>query len=435
MAYQWLTFGQAKSELAIRLNDTTFVSPDEAGLYIAWAMREWSALTQFWISEYPVTLTPPFSGNWFQANGAGSPRQPTLSDIDLYTMIEYMLLEPPSGGTWTGTPQFSIAALSQAVQGRRDESLQVGATNLAEISLALPLGGSRVTLPDNVLDVLRVRYVPQTGGAFVLQRGDFESFRNFTPNYLQATTPPLRWDVISGPPLALTVDASPNIPASLQAIVMQAEPIPAPPAATPLGIPDDWAWVPLFGALYDLLSAQEESLDELRAKYCESRYRDGLEMMRRAPWVIEQQVNGVAVDAPGVVAADRFNYNWQTTATAFPGLVLAGTDLYAVSPVPTSTTSVTLSLVANAPVPTSDSQEIQVPRDVMDAMLDYSEHLAQFKRGGAEFLASLDLYKSFLATAKQWQRRIRMSGIFPTTLRSQSPKNDRQQPRFSMEEK
>ena len=91
--------------------------------------------------------------------------------------------------------------------------------------------------------------------------------------------------------------------------------------------------------------------------------------------------------------------------------------------------------MANATVPTSDSQEIQVPRDVMDAMLDYSEHLAQFKRGGAEFLASLDLYKSFLATAKQWQRRIRMSGIFPTTLRSQSPKNDRQQPRFSMEEK
>ena len=65
-------------------------------------------------------------------------------------MMEYMLLEPPTGGTWTGTNQFSIEAIAQAVQGRRDETLQVGATNVTEIPLPLTPGTSRVTLPDTV---------------------------------------------------------------------------------------------------------------------------------------------------------------------------------------------------------------------------------------------------------------------------------------------
>lgn len=434
-AFSWLNFGQAKAELATRLNDPTFVftANAEAGLYLTLALRMWNAFTAYFVAEYPVTLEPPFTQNWFQANGSGSPREQTQTDISLFTQMQYMLLEPPTGGTWTGTPMFNIPSFSQAVQGRRDECLQHGATNLVEIpSLALTPGTSRVFLPDNVLDVLRVRYVPQSGNPSVLQRGDAESFRTFTPAYLQTTTTPLRWDVISGPPLALTLDANVPTAATLQVLTMQSEGIPDPPAATPLGIPDDWTWVPLFGALYDLLNQQEESLDLPRAKYCLQRYEQGLEMLRKAPWLLEGRVNNVAMDTSSLIASDRFNFNWQTNVAAYPQIVVAGTDLYAVAPVPVIDKAVTLVLIANAPIPATDADFIQVPRDVMDAILDEAEHLAQFKRGGAEFLASVDLHNSFLATAARWERRVGMSGIFPTTLRNQVPKNQLQQPRFAL---
>jgi hypothetical protein len=433
--FSWLTFGQAKAELATRLsneNPPFFWSDAERGLYIAWAMRIFNCLTAFFVAEYPITLQSPFV-NWNAANGSGSPRQPILSDIDIYTMMEYMLLEPPTGGTWTGTNQFSIEALAQAVQGRRDETLQVGATNVAEITLPLTPGTSRATLPDTALDVLRVRWVPATGqgSPAVLQRGDAESFRTFTPGYLQTTEPPLRWDVISGPPLALTLDTLSPVPATLQVLIMQAEPVPAPPAATPLGMPDDWAWVPLFGALADVLAAQEEARDTQRAEYARKRYLEGMAWLKQAPWLMEARITNVPVATPSVVAADRFNYGWQTNSAAFPQVVVAGVDLYGVSPPPTADTSVMLVVVANAPIPTADNQDIQVPRDVMDALLDESEHLATFKMAGSDFATSLALHESFLATAKRWNARIRESGIFATTLRSEVPRGEVQQPRFA----
>ena len=435
MAYSWLTWNEAQAELSSRLSDTaqSFTVSAEVPLYLAMAMSFWNSLTAYFVAEFPVNLTPPLASNWQQANGSGSPRQQTQTDVSLYTLIEYMLLEPPTGGTWTGTPQFNMQMLAQAVQGRRDECLQIGASNMVEIDLPIAANANRVTLPDNALDVRRVRFVPTTGSPVTLERGDAESFRVFTPSYLQSNLSPLRYDVISGPPLAITLDSSVPVAGVLQTLIMEAEAVPNPPAATPLGIPDDYAWVPLFGALYDLLSSQEESLDLVRAKYCSERYAQGLELLRKAPWLLEARVNGVASAIASSISADRFNRNWQTNAAAFPQIVTAGTDLYAVSPTPTGATSVVLVVVGNAPIPTSGVQDIQVPRDVMDAILDEAEHLACFKKGGAEFVASIALHESFLATAKRWDKRGRMEGVFPTVLRSDTPREDVQQPRFAGE--
>jgi hypothetical protein len=111
---------------------------------------------------------------------------------------------------------------------------------------------------------------------------------------------------------------------------------------------------------------------------------------------------------------------------------VAGVDLYGVSPTPTAATSVMLVVVANAPIPAADNQEIQVPRDVMDALLDEAEHLATFKMAGSDFTASMELHQAFLGTAKRWNARIQESGIFATTLRSEVPRGEDQQPRFAL---
>jgi hypothetical protein len=43
----------------------------------------------------------------------------------------------------------------------------------------------------------------------------------------------------------------------------------------------------------------------------------------------------------------------------------------------------------------------------------------------------MSLHKSFLSTAQRWDTRNRMEGIFPTTLRSDTPREEIQMPRFS----
>ena len=435
--YSYITRGEAKAELSIRLEDSgmVFWISDELDRYLNEALRVWNCLTQWWTVKYVTTLNPPLLANWQSTNVIGSPRQRNRTDTDIYSFIEYQLLEPASGGTWTGTPQFAIADLQQAVQRRQDEVLQTTACSMLDISsLGITPNSNTVTLPDNVLDVRRVRYVPATGfgSPQTLERSDTLAFQRFSPSYQQTTASPLRWDILAGPPLTLTFDALAPVPNNLQILTMQAGTVLAPPADTPLQVPDDWTWVIKYGALYDVLSEDNECKDQERANYCRQRYLEGLQLMIQMPWCLQAWVNEFPVDVVSLAAADRFNYEWQSRATAYPGLVVGGIDLWALSPAPVSLTSVTMLLVGNAILQmVTDADQVQVPRDVMDAILDEAQHIAAFKHGGLEFSETSALHKSFVDCAMRWNSRLRESGIFPTDLRPLNQRQFEQQPRYA----
>ena len=434
--YGWLTFGQAKTEAAVRLGDPNMIfwSNAELGEYLTEALRVYNSLTAFWATPFSLTMNPPFSQNWFAANGTGSPRLPTLTDNDVYTLIEYHLLEPPTGSTWTGTNQFNITDLSQATSRRRNEILQVAACNMVESSLALTPGTPTAQVTDLVLDERRCRWVPVTGSPVTLQRGDSRTFQYFTPNYRQTTQPPLRWDVIGSPPQTITLDANVPVPSTLQMLGVQGGPDFTPGTNTPLLMPDDWMWVLKFGAMADVLSMEQEGKDLARAIYCRQRYEEGLKLMREMPWLLEASLNNVPVDTQPVAGADRTNYEWQSRATAFPELVVGGVDLFAVSPIPAALTTVGMTVVGNAPIPANDAAEIQVPRDAMNAIIDEAQHLALFKMGGAEFHASMALHKSFVEYAVNQNRRLRESGILATTIRPPVDRQKEAQPRYAGKE-
>jgi hypothetical protein len=151
------------------------------------------------------------------------------------------------------------------------------------------------------------------------------------------------------------------------------------------------------------------------------------------PWLVQATLNGVAVDTPALASADRFNYEWESRATAFPGLVQGGIDLFAVSPVPTAVTSVGMMVVSNAPVPANvDANPIFLPRDAMEAVLKEAQHLALFKCGGQEFSESMKLHQEFTQFCVQTSSRLEESGIFASDYRVVSPKQEEQQPRFAV---
>ena len=154
-----VTLGEAITELGVRLGDPNgiFWPHDERYLYICEALRVFQSLTGFFKEEFTFNLTPPFTQNWFLANGAGSPRAQTLTDTDVYDLIEYHLLEPSTGATWTGTNQFSIDDLWQSMSRRRNEMLQLAACNMVELVLNCIPNTNTVPVPDSVLDVRRVR--------------------------------------------------------------------------------------------------------------------------------------------------------------------------------------------------------------------------------------------------------------------------------------
>ena len=437
--FEWLTLTQAIEEVSLRLGDTSnvFWTAAEIQLYLNEALRVFNALTAYWATPYVSTFTQQSGQNWYPANGTGSPRKPTLTDTDVYNLIEYHLLEPATGGTWTGTDQFSIADLSQACSRRRNEILQAAACNMAEQTVAMAPASSVVALTDLVLDVRRCRWVPASGmgSPVTLQRGDSRSFQYFSPNYAQTKKNPLRWDVIGSPPQTVTLDTLTPVPSSLQVLGMAGGADFDPPAASPLLMPDDWMWNLKYGALADILSKEQEGKDLARAQYCRKRYEEGLKLMQHMPWLLQASINGVPVDTQPLAGADRTNYEWQSRAAAFPEIVVGGIDLYAVSPVTSDTLSLLLMVVGNAPIPANGAADIQVPRDVMDAILDEAQHLALFKMGGAEFQQSIALHKSFIGMALKTNARLKESGILSTTIRPPEDRQEQDQERFAQTRK
>jgi hypothetical protein len=453
--YASITFGQLTDTfLADRLNSTgtDFWLRAEAQLYLKEALQTYNALTQQYVVDFTTTYDDtelPWQSmanslNSFVGANPTSPRTQTLTSTDIFTMIQYHFLEPPTGQTWTGTPQFTITDFAQALQRRRDLILQLTACNVGPFAnnFGLPLGQSRVFLPDTVsqsiLDIRRIRYIPTPstfGSPSTLYREDGLAFEYFENNFtVQQGVVPFAWDVLAGPPLALTFDASANVPNTLDILAMISGGPVVPPTPVPLLIPDDWAWVLKFGVMSDLLRKESESTDLERADYCEMRFQQGVQLMMELPWLLQARIDNLPVDTPSVAEMDTFDYEWQSNPDANSAIVRGGVDLFAISPtIPTGdSVSITMSLIGNQPIPTSDAGFVQISRDNLDCVLDYAQHLATFKEGGFEFSETTrTLFKSFISTVSATNSRLRESGIFATTLRPPNSRQDAADPRFA----
>lgn len=435
--FAWLTYLQARQALAARLAivwqadpSSNFWTDAELGFYLAEALRTWNALTQQWNSNFSFLSNS--LQTWYSlATLPGSPRLRTLTDGYLYTILQYHLLEPPTGaGAWTGTSQFSLADLQYALQRRRDEVIQFSGCNLTQLPpLASAANQRRTFFPDSTLEPRRTRFIPDsTAGPITLCREDTLVFDAFDPGYLQSNALPSSWSVVTEPPLAFDVDTAPVVTGKYDVISLQSGPVFNPPSATLLGIPDDFAWVPKWAALADLLGRESEATDRPRADYCLKRYMDGLKIMARSNWLLSATISGLPVDTPALKDFDAFNPEWEENASAWQTLIQAGMDLVAPCPVGIVQT-VGMILVGNAPVPSLDSDFVQVSRDVFDVILDYAQTLATFKCGGAEFASTKDLENNFLQAAVSTNKRLANMGLYRDVAGQVGQKQNLVQPR------
>lgn len=444
--YTYLTFAQMRTALAARLSDPNKLHwvDDELKRYIWEALRVWNALTNLWNADFTFSIVPPVGSTvWYDlTTKAGYPRLQTVTDTDLFDIMEYHLGEPATGGTWTGTGQFAISDLANALQRRRDETNQIAGDNLAALSQPSVPNTRRVLLPDDVLECRRARFVPATGSPTTLWRDDNQAFGYFTPGFMQNQPGPLQtpgtgpraYSIITGPPLAFDVDITPQTAGFFDLLVSTSGPVFAPPAASLLGVPDDFSWVPKWGAMSDLFGMESEATDPTRAAYCLERYKDGLTLISSAHWLLLAEVGGQAVDTPSVAEMDAYSAEWDSNPNAPPCVVVGGDDFVAACPIPSAAiTAISLTVVGNAPIPVFDADFVQVTRDTLDVMLDYAQHIATLKDGGREFAETMPLMKNFVLAAQAANSRLKELGIYRDILLGQGSREDEEQPRFERE--
>jgi hypothetical protein len=367
--------------------------------------------------------------------------------------MQMMLLEPPSGGIWTGTNQFSISVMSQALQRRRDEIIQITNCNQQLLpNIPLTPNTIRTELPDNVIDVERVRYIPggQLSGGYgtggygeggygvgnftggpspvTLYRDDTISQEFYeAPLYQLQPGTPQTFSLSSEPPLSWQVDIPPDQPGTYEAIVLQSGAPFNPPTPTLIGLPDDLVWVLIWGALADLLGQESEAKDAERSAYALKRYQNGLQLMMKSPWIMLGKVNGVAVSLDSIVATDRYSPEWDSNPSGFGPVIVVGGQDFIGAPVGQG---IGLTVLGNAPIVDSNGN-VQVSRSDWDAVLDIAQARSLFKCGGAEFKAALELEKRAILACMAENTRLKSQGCFSDILDQRGNQQERDANRYN----
>lgn len=429
MPYTLVTLTQAEADLAARLYDTgaqMFWSDAEKGAYITEALRTWNSLTNFWRDDFSFSLQP--NVVWYditnQTTAPNTLRPHTVTDVDLYTLIQYHFLEPATGATWTGSLQFSAEDLRQAVQRRRDEILSSTGCSIARSTVAAVAG--RITLPETVIDIRRMAWLP--GSVYPISPmwpDDIWALVSGQRQFIGSPTGvPEQYRVSTEPPLNFETDKQPAVSGNYELLTVDAEADLDLLTPATFGIPDDFTWVAKFGAMGDLLNRDSNARDPLRARYCNLRYQQGLAVLYEAPAILAARIGGSGecevpvmfpsiLDIDSVQNADNFRNGWQAETPTRPDLLLiSGLNLIGFAATPDAAYTVTLTVVENAPV----TSPLQLSKDDYDSILDYAVHLASFKMGGLEFMATMPLLQRFLKRAALYNSKLSQLGEYQKAI-------------------
>lgn len=406
MPYTAPTLAQAKIALSQRLNDAGMVRwiPDELTTYIIEALRTWNAWTSHW-REAATLLTVQNQPFYDLTTSFAALRGMTVTNWDVITEIEYMLLEPPTPTSWTGTAQFTLAQLSEAVQSRRDLFLQqTGAVLTRAVTAYAAAADGILDLDESVLTVHRAGWRPTAGASAqflrVLRRTDEWGSDHFRPLWVTPAVP-MGYSTAGTPPLQLQLMPPATDAGELDLISVSRGPQFTDPAVeTLLGVPDDWAWVVKYGALADLLGGDGLQIDPIRADYCEKRWEQGVAMAISASAAISARISGSPCTIGALADADSYSPMWQLVAGTPLRVLAAGQNLVATwPPANADNLAVDLIVVRNAPVPVADTDVIQVGADLYDTILDLAQHAATFKEGGQQLQQAQGLMQSAASVA------------------------------------
>lgn len=434
--YSYLTFAQAKTELAQRLYDPSkqFWVDAELGLYLKESLRTWNALTSYWRNDF--TFQSQSGVTWYDLTDAtnlpNTLRPFTVFDTELYIAMQYHLLEPAVGvNPWTGSSaQFQAADLVNAVQRQRDEVL--GITGCTTIRRTIGAVAGRITLPDTVIDVRRMAYLPAIGSPSTLWPEDTWGEQSFQQNYAQLPAgTPLTYLMSTQPPIAFDAFPPPAFAGSYELLTTEGDGILSVAAPTIIPIPDDWTHVLKWGALADLLTRESNAKDPLRAKYCEARYKMGLALLSDAPALLALRIANQVLQVDSIRSADTYRVGWQAEAQKKPDMAFhAGLNMLGLASTPDAGPySLTATVVQNAPLPANDAAQIQAGRDEIDSIIEYAQHLAAFKMGGAEFLSTMPLLEHFHKMASVYNSKLNELGEFTSILHGLSQRQERMAPR------
>lgn len=428
MSYSTTTYAQAKTLLANRLGDPdkVFWTDEELGFYIKDALQHWSLLAQYWkdFDTFNTTSGQPF----YKLSTQTDLRAYTLTDTDLIKIIQYHLMEPATGTSWTGSEQFSYQQVLDAIKRQRDKLLleTAAALQFDLVNSASP-PVDHVQIDESVIDIRRVAWLPADGTYSTLRQRGPVSRRSFNPRAAYTPSIPTTYAKANQPYVSIELSPPANTSGQLHIITGRSKGS-LDGQGTTLDVPDDFIPTLKWGVIADLLSS-EKAADYARAEYAESRWQEGISAARLSPVLWSVRINEKDTSVTSLLELDSFRPNWQNTQGTPYSVAAAGSDLIALSPVPDDVYGLLVNVTRRPILPTLDSEWLQIGQEYIDILLDYCIHLACFKQGGDMFGSTGAQLSAFTSAAAAHNNRLQAQDLDTLSMSDQSSREERWRPR------
>jgi len=450
MPYQILTLGQFIDQLSNRLDDPTnvFFSREELLDYTTEALRTWGAFTGYWVRRagfIPNTATkdhflPPLV-NYQQGISTIYPMALSQLDRNLVNSICYSLLEPPITAwnlPWPGTEQYDLPVLVTALQ-HAVNALQQATSFITQgdSQIVSPTPINQYDIADDAINLRSVYWaIPPIPPAtthfqYPLARQD-QYIRGLVAD--PGATPD-SYSLVGTAPRRIEMSPAPTDNGTLHYIKVLANLDLAPTitvAGNSIYLPGNFTWAAKYYALFTLLNAEGERRDKFRADYCMMRLKDAIVLSRVFPGLMRCYINDVECQVSAAWDMDALEPNWRnqldTTDGAPSSIILHSWSTISLHPFPTQDYSVTFDLAADAPVPASEAEYLDLASEHVQTLLDLAHHLACFKLGGQEFVDTLPSYQRFLLQAIAFNKKLQAESNNFELLKEKSDFQRRRKP-------
>lgn len=345
----------------------------------------------------------------------------TVTIREMVNDLQYALIEPLNAWppfTWAGTDMFTLEDFVEAIQRRRNQFLLDTACVLKQELLAVgpvPPAG-RFDLPESYITVRRAAWRTVPGVYSTLWREDEWAFNAFQPTWMQTPAKPRSFSISMTPPVMMQLAPVPLDAGTLDLVSVRSGAALDVTANTLLGIPDDFCWVVKYGALADLLSIEGEAYDPERAKYCQQRYEQGVNLARLTPSIMNFQIMDRPARIDSIFDWDNFDAGWQNSSGTPTRVAMLGFTMFALKDIPDGVYGLSFDLLRKAPIPAADGSFVQLGQEQLDTVIDLAEHIARFKQGGAEFSTTLSLFENTMGQARVYNGAIMEASPFKDVL-------------------
>lgn len=369
--------------------------------YAIWeGLRVWGALTNYWRQRGAFTISAgqPYYDLSEQLPALRS-RNTTLDSVD--KDIQLMLLESGfdiGGSGMSG--QTTPAAILYAIQQARNRFVKdaIFPFSLPQIQPVTETDG-QITLPEDCIYTHRVAWQDLTSGTWGnLWQEDIWSADHNMQLWTQGPGTPQSYSESEFAPLILQLYPAPAAIGNIETLNVKSLQVNLGDPAATFDIPDEWMHAVKYAALAELLSADSQLNDPLRAQYAQMRYDQAVEAAKLGRSVMRLTLNGIPLPIDSFAALDAARPTWrnQTDRPDTAGVLY---DMLAFAPVPDQDYGVTADVVRSAPLPVQETDPIQLGPEDIQHLIDYCLHVLMFKCGGNEFKATFPEYDSFMKAA------------------------------------